>query len=207
VEEGYEAICEGCHTATHSLNFVFEERLTFVSHEQNEALTGLSIEDRRALLSKRDLRERTLFHSDRFVGSRACERCHSSEYEIWARSRHANALDSLVAEQAEERRECQACHTTGFGQAGGFPQGGDPLAHVGCESCHGPGATHARDSAPGAPSRGQILALGDKCNTCVVLQICGSCHDPENDPGFEFEVLDKVEQLRHGNVSTGSAVQ
>jgi hypothetical protein len=31
-----------------------------------------------------------------------------------------------------------------------------------------------------------------------VLQICGSCHDDANDPGFEFEVLDKIERQRHG---------
>ena len=101
--------------------------------------------------------------------------------------------------------QCQSCHTTGFGQAGGFPEGGEALAQVGCESCHGPGEAHTRESQPepGTPPGGQILALADKCNTCVVLQICGSCHDPENDPGFEFEVLDKIEQLRHGQLSMG----
>jgi hypothetical protein len=49
-----------------------------------------------------------------------------------------------------------------------------------------------------AAKRGTILALADKCDSCVVLQICGSCHDDANDPGFEFEVLDKIERLRHG---------
>jgi hypothetical protein len=38
----------------------------------------------------------------------------------------------------------------------------------------------------------------------VILQICGSCHDDANDPGFEFEVLDKIEILRHGTIEPGT---
>ena len=49
-----------------------------------------------------------------------------------------------------------------------------------------------------ADRRNTILALTDKCDSCVVLQICGSCHDDANDPGFEFEVVDKIDRLRHG---------
>ena len=47
--------------------------------------------------------------------------------------------------------------------------------------------------------RGTILSLGDKCDSCVILQICGSCHDEANDPGFEFEVdaEDRCDPPRH----------
>ena len=38
---------------------------------------------------------------------------------------------------------------------------------------------------------------------CVILQICGACHDEANDPGFAFEVDRKIEIQRHG--STGTA--
>ena len=71
------------------------------------------------------------------------------------------------------------------------------LAAVGCESCHGAGGDHV---APGAPRTGTILSLGDKCDTCVILKICGTCHDDANDPGFEFEVQDKIDTLRHGTI-------
>ena len=50
----------------------------------------------------------------------------------------------------------------------------------------------------GARRQGTILALTDKCDSCVILQICGSCHDDANDPGFEFELEGKLEKLRHG---------
>ena len=97
-----------------------------------------------------------------------------------------------------------------MGREGGFPDNGDfsalaletpDLARVGCESCHGPGGNHV---AEGAVRRGTILSLGDKCDSCVILQICGGCHDDANDPGFEFEVLDKIEVLRHGTIEAGT---
>jgi peroxiredoxin len=161
--DGYEPVCLPCHTPLHSLNFVFSEKLPFVSHAANLQVTTLSIEERHTRRAKYERRERTLFHSDRYVGSEACRDCHVKQYE-------------------------------------------DGLALVGCESCHGPGETHARESSPepGSPSMGTILRLTDKCQTCVILQICGSCHDPENDPGFEFELLEKVEQLRHGDAKMPS---
>jgi hypothetical protein len=56
---------------------------------------------------------------------------------------------------------------------------------------------------PEAPKRGTIVSLSDKCDSCVVLQICGSCHDDANDPGFEFEVVDKIERQRHAGGGAG----
>ena len=204
--DGYEPVCMPCHTPKHSLNFVLAERLPFVSHAANLQVTTLSIEERHALRSKHEQRERSLFHSDRFVGSEACRSCHFLQYELWAQSRHASALESLRQRSEEWNPECQRCHTTGFGQGGGFPEGGEALASVGFESGHGPGASHVRETAPGGPgpSGGMILALGDKCDSCVLLRICGSCHDPETDPGFEFEMTGKVERLRHGYTVVGS---
>ena len=95
---------------------------------------------------------------------------------------------------------CLQCHTTGFGR-GGFSQAsagaGDDLARVGCESCHGPGSEHVGENAARV---GTILSLTDKCDSCVILQICGSCHDEANDPGFEFNVEAKIEAQRHGTI-------
>merc|ERR1711969_485517 len=97
-----------------------------------------------------------------------------------------------------------------MGRDGGFPDSGDftelalatpDLARVGCESCHGPGANHV---AEGAVRRGTILSLGDKCDSCVILQICGSCHDDANDPGFEFEVQEKIDRIRHATIEAGT---
>jgi hypothetical protein len=40
----------------------------------------------------------------------------------------------------------------------------------------------------------------------VILQICGSCHDDANDPGFEFEVEAKIEHQRHGTIEAGTGL-
>ena len=72
---------------------------------------------------------------------------------------------------------------------------------MGCESCHGPGGDHVK---PGATRRGTIVSLGDKCDSCVILQICGSCHDDANDPGFEFVVQEKIDRQRHGTIEAGT---
>jgi len=72
---------------------------------------------------------------------------------------------------------------------------------VGCESCHGPGGDHVAD---GARRIGTIVSLGDKCDSCVILKICGSCHDDANDPGFEFAVQEKIDLQRHGTIEPGT---
>ena len=38
----------------------------------------------------------------------------------------------------------------------------------------------------------------------MILQICGGCHDDANDPGFEFEVQEKIERQRHGTIPPSS---
>lgn len=48
------------------------------------------------------------------------------------------------------------------------------------------------------------MSLADKCDSCVILQICGSCHDDANDPGFEFEVKAKIDKIRHGTIEAGT---
>ncbi|MFQ5513364.1 MAG: multiheme c-type cytochrome [Myxococcota bacterium] len=202
--KGYEPICLGCHNPQHSLGFMFAERLPEVSHGANRHFASLSIEERQALLERRSHRKRKLFPDGDYVGSKACRGCHEAEYAIWEQSPHAHAFATLERENAADRSDCQRCHTTGFDRPGGFPAGGENLRSVGCESCHGPGASHA---AEGARRSGTILALADKCDSCVILQICGTCHDEKNDPGFEFEVIEKIDRIRHGPASRASATR
>lgn len=195
VKGGLETVCAGCHTTQHSLRFAFAERLPLVSHAANAKLTSLSLEERRALLEKRDRRKRQLFEVAEYVGAERCQGCHTKEHALWAASGHAQAFETLRTKSKHTESGCQKCHTTGFGEDGGFPSGADAQLGVGCESCHGPGGDHV---ASDPPPPGTILGLTDKCDSCVVLQICGACHDQENDPGFEFELLEKLERIRHG---------
>ncbi len=205
-QSDYAPTCLGCHDKTHSLGFEVATFLPRVSHAANRALLSLPPEEKRRLLAERGRPGGELLPSQAdYVGSEACKSCHAAEHATWAASPHARSVASLESKGAAARADCLRCHTTGFGRSGGFPKEGRPDAHpdlarVGCESCHGPGGSHA---AQGAERRGTILSLGDKCDSCVILQICGSCHDDANDPGFEFEVVKKIEKQRHGSRETG----
>ncbi len=200
----YQPACLTCHDTKHSLGFDYATFLPQVSHAANAHILALPQEERRRIMEQRGaIRTDLLPTAARHVGSEACQSCHAKEFETWAASPHAKAIASLEAKHKANDANCLKCHTTGFGRTGGFEPGtkahGD-LARVGCESCHGPGGDHV----DAATKRGTIVSLGDKCDSCVILQICGACHDDANDPGFEFEVKAKIDKIRHGTIEAGT---
>jgi peroxiredoxin len=203
----YSAICVSCHDTKHSLGFDYASFMPRISHKANAPLLSMSAEEKRRLLAERGRPGGSLLpESADYVGSEACRSCHEAEFATWAASPHAHAVDSLAAKGKTADPSCLVCHTTAFDRTGGFPRGGSvealpDLARVGCESCHGPGSDHVAESAVRI---GNILSLGDKCDSCVILQICGSCHDEANDPGFEFQVLERIERQRHGTIEPGT---
>jgi hypothetical protein len=202
----YQSACLVCHDTKHSLGFEYATFLPKVSHAANAHILAMPREQRQKIMEERGaLRTDLLPTAARHVGSDACRSCHAKEYESWAAGPHARALASLQTKHKAGDANCLKCHTTGFGREGGFQPGAAASAHpdlarVGCESCHGPGGDHI-----GAASKiGTIVALGDKCDSCVILQICGSCHDDANDSGFEFEVKAKIDKIRHGTIEAGT---
>jgi hypothetical protein len=203
----YAAACAVCHDEKHSLAFDYATFLPRVSHAENAHILALPAQERQRILAERGALRRELLPAAAHVGSDACSACHAEEFETWAAGPHAGATATLAQPGVEREQACLKCHTTGFGRTGGFPPNGRPgdhpdLARVGCESCHGPGAAHvAEDGA----QPGGIVSLGDKCDSCVILQICGACHDADNDPGFEFEIERKIEKIRHGALEVGDA--
>ena len=203
----FGAACASCHDPKHSLGFEYESFLPRISHAALHYVTELSLDRKQALLAERGATHKNLLPSQiSHVGSDACKSCHEAEYATWSASPHAHAGKRLSEKSDKRDPDCLRCHTTGFGRDGGFPDAGTlsdhtDLARVGCESCHGPGGDHIRD---GTPRIGSIVSLGDKCDSCVILQICGSCHDDANDPGFEFAVQAKIDAQRHGTIEAGT---
>jgi peroxiredoxin len=202
-EIGYAAVCQQCHDTKHSLGFDYDKFRPLISHTGIAALTP---EERMKRYAGGGSLRKLLPEDSSYVGSDACQSCHTAEYETWAKSPHGHSLASLERTNQQNDRPCLECHTTAFGKPGGFPDGGDvalhgDLARVGCESCHGPGGDHV---AEGATRLGNILSLGDKCDSCVILQICGSCHDEANDADFEFQVEEHIERQRHGTIEPGT---
>ena len=204
--DNYESACLTCHDQKHSLGFEYASFVPQISHAANAAILELPDAERRRILEERGaVRKDLLPTSAAHVGSEACASCHASEHASWLAGPHARAMKTLASAGKEAERECQVCHTTAFGKPGGFSAetaaARPDLARVGCESCHGPGGNHV---AEGAARLGTIVSLGDKCDSCVILQICGSCHDDANDPGFEFEVQAKIDAIRHGTIEAGT---
>jgi len=203
----YQPACGRCHDPTHSLGFEYATFLPRISHAANAGIAKLPPEEKRKQLAARGAKRKDLLPTNPvYVGSAACRSCHAAEYETWSASPHAQAVETLAAVRKQGNPDCLRCHTTGFGRPGGFPEKGLAAEHpdrsgVGCESCHGPGGDHV---AEGAAKIGTIVSLGDKCDSCVILQICGACHDDANDPGFEFEVKKKIEKQRHGTLEPGT---
>jgi cytochrome c553 len=95
-----------------------------------------------------------------YVGPEACAQCHKKQFASWQTTRMAGAFEVLAPGKAAKAKRsagldpeadyrrvesCLTCHTTGYGQVGGFvsiettPQ----MAGVTCEACHGPGGSYA----------------------------------------------------------------
>ncbi|MFN0055044.1 MAG: multiheme c-type cytochrome [Planctomycetales bacterium] len=108
------------------------------------------------------------------AGVAACQSCHADDCDQWHGSRHSEAWQTLVSKASHVDPYCQHCHTTGYGLPGGFASLADAAqrGNVGCESCHGPSAAHARQ-----PRVKTSYQASDRCL---------GCHDHENSPQFEY---------------------
>lgn len=112
------------------------------------------------------------------VPSERCGRCHRKEFEAWGKGPHRQAWATLVRAGRSENPDCLACHTSGFGEAGGFqtPRTTPGLASVNCQVCHRHNLdAHARDIGAG-------LRPAPAGNAT-----CAMCHTPMTSPHFEFE--------------------
>lgn len=130
-----------------------------------------------------------------FLGNEACGACHPAAYDRWRATGHARAFAGLPdADRAAPA--CLRCHVTGYGEPLGYRAGGPAdLASVGCESCHGAGADHARSAHPGLVP----TATGGECPPCEVNRICRLCHTAAHSPEFDLaRALERVACRRAG---------
>jgi 2',3'-cyclic-nucleotide 2'-phosphodiesterase (5'-nucleotidase family) len=121
-----------------------------------------------------------------YATSQTCAKCHQAEYDVWQKTRHAHAFAALETKQRTFDASCVGCHSVGFQKQGFVNIKATPqFADVQCESCHGPGAEHAK-----LPRRGGYPTPPAPAS-CVV------CHDRENSPDFVFAKYWPV--VAHGN--------
>ncbi len=117
-----------------------------------------------------------------YVGSAACSGCHQSAYAWWRNHSHGVAYLTLQQRSKEYNLDCVGCHVTGYEQPGGSTVTHNldgQLKNVGCESCHGPGAAHAKD-----PEISVVRVTPE--STCVV------CHNEQHSDLFDYEAYMKT---------------
>jgi peroxiredoxin len=177
----WEALCLSCHTEKESLNFNFARRFPKVLHGSGPDVSAMTREQRVKLLTEHR-RKKDLFGTPAaYVGAEACKKCHEQEYVQWSKTAHAAAAKSPAAAAAPIEKQYR--FNTGAGGPGGYPAPG--MQGVQCEACHGPAERHMKE--PEKKGQDYIVGLGGSCDSCVVEQICRTCHGPDDDPKFKFE--------------------
>jgi len=123
----------------------------------------------------------------------SCGNCHVNHQRDWVTTAHADAWDGLLTAGDPPQTFCTGCHTvSGKGNEvvgnAGYNRVPDVAYHdVQCESCHGPGFTHAETPDLGvAPLASIAVHTADSSGTC------GECHSGEHYPFAE-----EWEQSRH----------
>lgn len=146
-----------------------------------------------------------------YVGVNGCKKCHLKEWKSWSETKMARAFEHLkpgVAADAKKKAgldpnkdyttdpTCLPCHTTGYGQPGGFVDiaSTPDRAGVGCEMCHGAGGDYTAKNLMSLENKeykkADVVAAG-MVGTIAVAQ-CQGCHNNKSpfvgkDYVFDFE--------------------
>lgn len=141
------------------------------------------------------------YSGNEFVGSAVCQDCHYDEHQVWSKTGHAHATDSIVnpVERAGIERhhdpECLSCHVTGWAPQEYTPYASGYLSlsqtpHLkqnGCENCHGPGSRHVDiENGEFEVSEAEQMAVRNKMRLPLARakEHCVMCHDQDNSPDF-----------------------
>jgi hypothetical protein len=135
-----------------------------------------------------------------FTGANRCQTCHVQEFAQWQTHKHSHAMKTLVDRKMEYNPDCLRCHTVSFGQPGGFTdlRVTPYLSNVQCESCHGAGVKHVaeeRKIAALPADKRESAKRTAHMNMTFDAKFCMQCHNPENDPDFNF--AEDIKHVRH----------
>ncbi len=143
-------------------------------------------------------------YSDATAKKTVCGSCHIDAQTRWATTKHASAWDDLQKSGASAGY-CEACHSVNnlgnaiADTASGYRTTKDARYHdVQCESCHGPGLTHA--SSPTLSNRPLASIAADTNAT----NGCGECHSGVHSPFVSEWKLANQKGLSHAIVQSGT---
>ncbi len=132
-----------------------------------------------------------------YVSSNRCKMCHNLSstgkyFDDWQSKKHYTTFFALEGDERKDP-ECLKCHTTGYGEEGGFdPKDFEPpfksveeiektanerkyigeMLGVQCEACHGPGENHIKSKL-----RGDVVPVVHKKPP---KEVCEKCHNDSN---------------------------
>lgn len=112
-----------------------------------------------------------------------CVDCHREAGEKWAGAKHAKAAATL-RDRGRLVGSCLTCHSELYRRTGRFnPTLAAAWEGVTCTTCHGDGIVHS------------ALRSRDSIRRRVPESQCRTCHDPQNDPKFDYATY--LEKIRH----------
>lgn len=130
-----------------------------------------------------------------YVPGSKCKTCHIKQFKAHAETPHAKSFENLVNAGEQTNAECLPCHSTGYGQPGGFVDAAstEDLSGTTCQACHGPGSAHIEKGL----SKEQRKANINK----TPKEACIKCHRPhEAHPDIGAKALPslkkKIERLQ-----------
>ena len=117
-----------------------------------------------------------------YVGSEICGECHEDQYDNYSKfANKAHSYKSVMIMKKglteAEIKDCYRCHTTGYGQPGGFVSEAETpeLKNTGCEVCHGPGGAHVESEDP------------EDIISEVSIDQCNLCHTTDRVDSFRYK--------------------
>ena len=152
-----------------------------------------------------------------YVGVARCRVCHLPEMKSWEQTRMAKAFELLKPGVAAETKRahkldpakdytndpgCLACHTTGYGQPGGFIslEKTPNLAGVQCEACHGPGTGYLKPNLMSLQNkeykRSDLVAAG---MVVPSAETCKRCHNEKSPFYTPFDYEARKHQGTHAH--------
>jgi len=154
----------------------------------------------------------TLCHAEdkvEYLGVDYCKTCHMPHYDSWHETRMSKAFDLLKpgvrkdaktaasldpARDYSKEPRCLGCHTTGYGEPGGFVSMSSTPEMIGvqCEMCHGPGGRYSKMmyKKKGTYKREDFINAGltlpsEQNNVCT--RKCHNTNSPFIKSGYKFD--------------------
>lgn len=152
-----------------------------------------------------------------YVGAKKCKACHIKQYKSWKKTTMAQSFENLKpGVKAEAKKKagvdpdkdytadagCLKCHTTGYGEPGGFTsiEETPKLAGVQCESCHGPGSEYRGIMKKNKKYKHSEVKEAGLLMPSENEKLCMECHGGESpfnekvDPKYAFDFKERLEK-------------